>query len=207
MKATRHQILKRFRQPPTSHALFNVFDYSQTRISELLHDYVYLHNLIEQMYNTDIDFNFSIGRKTNLSREEFERAAQQIKVLFNDNVDPETVQFVRFSVGRLTDSLVEKQYNFRNGELYYSPMFYERYVSFDPHYRIPLAQWSIEEIEKFEDNLLLNEYRKSNEKECGTCQYLGSCADRGILHMMDRYQIKDCILAKRAMNVANNIKN
>jgi hypothetical protein len=187
-----------------SHALFNVFDYSRTRISELLANYAYLHEMIEQVFGTDIDFNFSIGRKEDLTTEEFIQAAEQIKRLFNDNVRPDTVEYIRFSVGRLTDSLVERQYNFRNGKLYYSPMFYERYVSFAPHYEIPLDKWTIDEIEKFEDNLTMTQYQGAPKKECGSCIYLGSCVDRGILHLMDEHKLESCVLAKDAMNVANH---
>jgi len=187
-----------------SHALFNVFDYSQTRINELLQNYTNLHEMIKRVYDTDIDFNFSIGRKENLTRLEFEQAADQIKRIFNDNVNTETVENIRFSVGRLTDSLVERQYNFRNGKLYYSPMFYERYVSFAPYYQIPLRAWTVDELEKFEDNLTIEQYSHSQGKECHSCEYLGSCVDRGILFLMDEHKITQCILAKDALDVANN---
>ena len=187
-----------------SHALFNVFDYSQTKISALLEDYEALDAIIRAQFQTDIDFNFSIGRKTNLSQQEFQQAADQIKRIFNTNIHTDSVKDLRFSVGRLTDSLVERQYNFRNGKLYYSPMFYERYVSFAPHYELPMKRWTMSEIEEFETNLIKTQYISSASKECNTCRYLGSCVDRGILHMMEEHQLTQCILAKDAMDVANN---
>lgn len=205
IQENRHRILQSITaRSVKSFAIFNVFDYSRTKISDVLHDYDTLHKTMEMVFNTDIDFNFSIGRKPALTNEEFTNAAEQIKRIFNTNITTDTAKYVRFSMGKLTDSLVEKQLNFRNGEVYYSPMFYERYVSFSPHFKIPMVSWTIDEIEKFEHEIITTQLNNSDNKECGSCVYLGSCVERGILHLMDHHNLTTCILAKDAMNISNN---
>lgn len=205
VKENRQKVLDTLRfSNVASFASFNVFDYSRTKFGDFLRDYTNLHQMIEHVYGTDIDFNFSLGRKLGLRREEFLDAADHIKDIFNANVREDTVEYVRFSLGKLTDSLVERQYNFSNGKLYYSPMFYERYVSYDPYFEIPLTSWTIDEIEKYEDNILSQQYEGALGKDCSSCRYLGSCVNRGILHLMDQHGLYRCILAKDAMDVANH---
>ncbi|TFG97268.1 hypothetical protein E4H12_09055 [Candidatus Thorarchaeota archaeon] len=205
VKDNRQKVLDLLRfSSVASFASFNVFDYSRTKFGDFLRDYSNLHQMIEEVYGTDIDFNFSLGRKDGLTQAEFTDAADQIKEIFNHNIREDTVEHVRFSLGKLTDSLVERQYNFSNGELYYSPMFYERYVSYNPYFKIPLSEWTIDEIEKYEDNVTTTQYNNVLGKECGSCRYLGSCVNRGILHLMDQHDLRQCIIAKDAMDVANH---
>lgn len=189
-----------------SFGIMNVFDYNNTKIAELLKDYDYMHKKVEHLFETTIDFNFSLGRKDEkLKSEEFYDAAIRVKNLFNDSVvSDEKAQYLRFSFGRLSDSLIERQYNWKNGEFYYSPLLYERYVSFINGLKIPIKDYKIEEFEKFEEEVQLSQYENVGDKtECGDCPLLGSCVDRGILYLMDTHNVKDCLVAKKAMNVVN----
>lgn len=186
--------------------IMNVFNYDDTKISELLHNYDYMHSQVDHLFETTIDFNFSLGRKdAKLSPEEFYGAADRIKRLFNQGVVTENKgEYLRFSFGRLNDSLVERQYNWMNGEFYYSPLLYERYVSFIPDLRIPVNNNSAKDFESFEEEVQLSQYENVYDKtECLDCPILGSCVDRGILYLMDIHDIKDCLVAKDAMHVVN----
>lgn len=186
--------------------IMNVFDYDDTRIAELLHNYDYMHSKVEHLFETTIDFNFSIGRKDEkLSAEEFYEAASRVKQLFNEGIVTENKgQYLRFSFGRLSDSLIERQYNWMNGEFYYSPLLYERYVSFIPDLKIPVPNNSAKDFETFEEQVQLSQYENVHDKtECMDCPIMGSCIDRGILHLMDIHGIKDCLVAKDAMHVVN----
>lgn len=192
--------------PVRSFGIMNVYDYDTTKISELLRDYDYLHNRVQHLFETTIDFNFSLGRKDeSLTKEEFESSAMRIKDMFNDSVvSSEKGQYLRFSFGRLNDSLIERQYNWKNGEFYYSPLLYERYVSFIDKLKMPIVDYDVKEFELYEEHIQLNQYNNvGNKTECGDCPLLGSCVDRGILHLMDIHEIKDCLVAKNAMNVVN----
>lgn len=192
--------------PVRSFGIMNVYDYDTTKLSELLKDYDYLHKKVEHLFETTIDFNFSLGRKDEqLTKEEFEDAAIRIKKMFNDSVvSEEKGQYLRFSFGRLNDSLIERQYNWKNGEFYYSPLLYERYVSFIDGLKIPIKDFNAKEFEEYEEQIQLNQYLNVEDKtECGDCPLLGSCVDRGILHLMDTHGIKDCLVAKNAMDVVN----
>ena len=184
--------------------IFNVFDYSVTKIAETLANYDYVHKEIQHLFETTIDYNFSLGRREDLTGEEFEKTVRQISDLFDEAISGERVKFLRFSFGKLTDSLIEKQYNYRNGKFYTSPLLYERFVSFRPEFEIPIVEWKAHEFEQWEHNLQLNQYANIMDKEeCGSCHYLGSCIDRGVLHLMDAYDIKKCVVAKDALDAIN----
>ena len=192
--------------PVRSFGIMNVYDYNTSKIADLLKDYDYLHKKVQHLFETTIDFNFSLGRKDeNLTKHEFESSAMRIKKMFNDSVvSDEKAQYLRFSFGRLNDSLVERQYNWKNGEFYYSPLLYERYVSFISGLKIPIEEFTAEEFERYEEQIQLSQYKNvDNKTECGDCPLLGSCVDRGILQLMDIHGIKDCLVAKDAMNVVN----
>ncbi len=184
--------------------IFNVFDYSVTKIAETLFNYDYVHKEIEHLFETTVDYNFSLGRRTDLTGEEFEKTVRQISDLFDDAISGERVKFLRFSFGKLTDSLIEKQYNYRNGEFFTSPLLYERFVSFRPEFKIPIVKWKAHEFEQWEFDLQISQYANVEDKdECGSCHYLGSCIDRGVLHLMDAYGIKQCVVAKDALDAIN----
>jgi len=192
--------------PIRKFGIMNVFDYNTTKIAELLKDYDYLHKRVEHLFDTTIDFNFSLGRKdTKLSPEEFYKAANDIKTMFNDSVVTDhKAEYLRFSFGRLSDSLVEKQYNWKNGEFYYSPLLYERYISFIPDLLMPIKEYTSKEFETYEETIQLDQYMNvGNKDECEDCPILGSCVDRGILHLMDIHEITECLVAKNAMHVVN----
>jgi len=191
-----------------SFGIMNVYDYDSTKVAQLIKDYDFLHKKVHHLFETTIDFNFSLGRKDEqLSAEEFLSAATRIKTMFNDSVvSDEKGNYLRFSFGRVNDSLIEKQYNWKNGEFYYSPLLYERYVSFIPALKIPITDYDAKEFEKYEEEIQLSQYTNAGDKtECSDCHLLGSCVDRGILHLMDVHGIKDCLVAKDAMHVVNGM--
>ena len=189
-----------------SFGIMNVYDYDNTKIADLLKNYDYLHKRVNHLFETTIDFNFSFGRKDEkLTTEEFFNSAERIKKMFNDSVvTNEKNKYLRFSFGRLSDSLVERQYNWKNGEFYYSPLLYERYASFIDDLKIPTPNHHATDFENFEQTVQLEQYSNVGDKtECGDCPFLGSCVDRGILHLMDVHNVKDCLVAKNALEVVN----
>ncbi|TFG97269.1 hypothetical protein E4H12_09060 [Candidatus Thorarchaeota archaeon] len=184
--------------------IFNVFDYSVTKIAETLTNYDFLHKEIQHLFETTIDYNFSLGRRMDLDGETFEKTVLSISELFDEAISGERVKFLRFSFGKLTDSLIEKQYNYRNGKFFASPLLYERFVSFRPEFEIPIQDWKAREFEQWEHNTQISQYANVFDKdECGSCHYLGSCIDRGVLHLMDTYGIKKCVVARDALDAIN----
>lgn len=189
-----------------SFGIMNVYDYDQTKIANLLRDYEFMHKRVEHLFETTIDYNFSLGRKPDLTADEFKRAADRIKSLFNQSVvSSEKAEYLRFSFGKLTDSLIEKQYNYLNGKIYFSPLLYERFVSFNPGFLIPVEQYNAQELELYETMKITEQYSYTSEMdECETCDFLGSCVDRGILFLMKNYGVTECLVAKDALNTINN---
>lgn len=186
--------------------IMNVYDYNTTKISELLKDYDLLYEKVEHLIETGIDFNFSLGRKDELlTHKEFYDSAMQIKKMFDDSYDKTAqTEYLKETAGRLTDSVVERQYNWKGGEFYYSPLLYERYASFIPELKIPIKNYTAKEFEQYEEKVQLSQYSNvDNKDECGECPLLGSCVSRGILHLMDIHNIKECLVSKKAMNVVN----
>lgn len=187
--------------------IMNVYDYDQTKIPELLKNYDLMHKRVEHLFETTIDYNFSIGRSKQLTSEEFLSSAFRIKELFDHSlVSGEKAQYLRFSFGKLTDSLIERQYNYRAGALYYSPLLYERYVSFKDEFKLPLNSFAFNEIEEYEQEVQLEQYAAANDyEECSECPFVASCIDRGILKMMNIYETKKCLVAKKALLTVNNM--
>lgn len=193
-------------------AIMNLYDYQNVKkkeIAEILKDYEYMHSFTKDLFETTIDFNFSFGRKGNaLNKLEFLQATEQIKELFNNGVNDHTVSFIRFSFGKLLDSLIEFQYNWLNGKLYSSPLLYERYASFIEPLEIDLEEWTIEELENYENYMTAKQFSDAFQmNECSNCDYLKMCVDRQIINLMSAYDIKDCLVAKGALQEINGQPN
>jgi hypothetical protein len=194
--------------PVKSFCIMNVYEYERVKkedVSKLLNDYKEMHLRIKEMFDTTIDFNFSMSRKHNQNKsDEVKQAIIRVTKMFDKSVNHDTSQFIRFSFGRLTDSLIEKHYNFLNGKFYVSPLLYDRYAAFVPELQVPFIDYTVVESEAFEEKLQLEQYQNANKKdECGNCRYLGSCVDRNILKIMDIYNIKSCIIARDALDAIN----
>lgn len=194
--------------PVKSFCIMNVYEYENAKkddIVKLLNDYKEMHLRIKDMFDTTIDFNFSMSRKHNQDKpEEVKEAIIRVTRMFDKSVNHDTSQFIRFSFGKLTDSLIEKHFNFLNGKFYVSPLLYDRYAAFVPELQIPFVNFTVAESEAFEERLQLEQYHGASQKdECGSCRYLGSCTDRNILKVMDIYSIKHCIIARDALDAIN----
>ena len=194
--------------PIKSFCIMNVYEYNRVKkanIANLLQDYKALHLRIKELFDTTIDFNFSMSRQhDNLKPGEIKEAVIRVTKMFDKSVNYDTSQFIRFSFGRLTDCLIEKHYNFLNGKYYVSPLLYDRYAAFVPELQIPFVNYTVQESEAFEEQLQLDQYQNASSKdECGDCRYLGSCTDRNILKIMDIYNINKCIIARDALDAIN----
>lgn len=193
-----------------SFVIMNVYDYDQSKkndVKAILADYKQLHARIMEKFGSTIDFNFSMLRNSWWSNEDVEHAVQGISRIFDSGVDHEFNQTIRFSFGKLEDSSIEKHYNWHQGSLYVSPMIYERIASFNPKLRVPLGSLGgVGETEEFERRLLLDQYHNSETKtECNRCRYQASCIERNVLTFMDMHEIKDCIIARKALDAINVI--
>lgn len=190
-----------------SFCIMNVYAYENVKkenIAALLVNYKEMHKRVKDLFDTTIDFNFSMSRKQFTKPGEIRDAVIRVTKMFDTSLDKNNSELIRFSFGKLTDCLIEKHYNFLNGNWYVSPLLYDRYAAFVPELQIPLVDYTFQETEKFEEDLQLDQYLHAGEKtECGTCRYLGSCTDRNILKVMDIYKIKDCIIARDALDVIN----
>lgn len=191
-----------------SFCIMNVYDYENVKkenIAKLLVNYKEMHKRIKELFDTTIDFNFSMSRQHDkLKPGEIKEAIIRVTKMFDTSLDKTNNQFIRFSFGKLTDCLIEKHYNFINGEWFVSPLLYDRYAAFVEQLNIPFVDFTYQETESFEESLQLDQYTNADNKtECSSCRYLGSCVDRNILKVMDIYDIKDCIIARDALDVIN----
>lgn len=185
-------------------ALFNVFEEGASRFKDALADYNRMDQVIGANFDTTIDFIFSFGRINNLDASYFKERCYQVADLFDEAVTKDSK--VRFSFGKLTDSLVERQYNYRNGKFYYSPMLYERYVGFEEELEIPMGPdfWRSETFEEFEDEIQEQAFETLDQKEeCAECEYMAMCMERGIHKLMDIYEGRQCLVARKALDVIN----
>lgn len=193
-----------------SFAILNVYEYDRIKKNnsrQLLADYKQLNDRIRDEFGTTIDFNFSMLRTSWWSNKDVQEAIQSVSRIFDEGVTHEFSQSVRFSFGKLSDSKIEKHYNWSNGNYYISPMLYERIVSFHESLRIPLEYYTVEETEKFEAETLVKQYDsvQVNKPTCANCIYQPSCIERNIVSFMDMHDITDCIIARKALDVINVI--
>ena len=111
---------------------------------------------------------------------------------------------LRSAFGKMAQPMVEKHYNFRGGELYYSPMLIERFISFRDEFKIPMEHRTVDEIERFEERVQLGQYDAAKRmEECATCPYLAACVDRGVLLLMQSHGEVACIVPRRVMAAAH----
>lgn len=187
-------------------AIMNVYDYNNTQIPELLKTYDSIHKSVCHLFENTIDYNFSFMRSKDISKEEFVSLSGNVKNLFNTSMASKTKEVsLRFSFGKLADSLLEKHLNYRNGNLYYSPLLYERFVTFNERFKIPFKDFTAKEFEDYEFNAQLSQYSKvENKEECANCPLLASCIERGILFLMDHFESTKCPVAKESFFAANS---
>ena len=193
-----------------SFAIMNVYEYDRVKkndVKAILSDYQAMHAKIKEKFDSTIDFNFSMTRNPWWDNEDIKEAVQSVSRIFDGGVDHEFNQTIRFSFGKLEDSAIEKHYNWHQGNLYVSPMIYERIASFNPKLRVPLGPLGgVRETEEFERRLLLDQYHNAETKtECNRCRYQASCIERNVLTFMDMHEIKDCIIARKALDAINVI--
>lgn len=217
IKAAREKFYRMldWQMPVLSFCILNVYEYDRIKrgnAKKILKDYQVLHDRIKDLFGCTIDFNFSMLRNNWWSNEDVEAAVKSISNIFDEGIASEFGQSLRFSFGNLDDSRIEKHYNWHAGHLYTAPMVYERIASFHESLRIPLnisrgIQTYVERTESFEERQLVRQYESSKDKpDCKDCPYLGPCVDRGILTFMDMYGIKNCIIARKAVDAINVIK-
>lgn len=187
--------------------IMNVFNYDQTKIPQLLKNYDFIHQRVEHLIETSIDYNFSAGRKLDLTNEEFSALTNRVKALFeNSEMSQKKEEFLKFGFGKITDALIERQYNYRGGDLYHSPLLFERFVAFRDELKIPLQKYSASEIEVYERNLQLKQFLYAPKtQECEECPFVASCIDRGILHLMETFNVDECVVSKNALFAVNNM--
>lgn len=185
-----------------TYGVMNVFNYDETNNPEILKDYHHVHSRLSGLFETTIDFNFSAGRNPDLSDEEFLSLTSRIKNLYNNSVisnDENTHEIIN-------DSSLEKQYNYRGGDLFYSPLLYERFVSFRDQFKISLANYTVQEVEDYERKVQLSQYEAAPKMdECSNCSLLPVCVDRGILRLMSAYNVTSCVVAKKATSAVRNM--
>lgn len=209
-----HDLLD-WQMPVLSFCILNVYDYDGIKggdAKRILRDYKILHDRIKDLFGCTIDFNFSMLRNSWWGNEDVEKAIKSISNVFDEGIASEFGQSLRFSFGNLDDSRIEKHYNWHDGWLFASPMVYERIASF--HERLRLRPYlhsgegsPLKRTELFEQQLIVDQYESSKTKpDCKDCDYLGSCVERGILTFMDMHEIKNCIIAKKAVDAINVIK-
>lgn len=188
-----------------SFTIFNVYNYQDAKQAVILKDYAKLDGLVKDIFRTTIDYNFSSGRNKDLTSSEFSQLTDTAKKLFDESiVDSASAENLRFSFGKIHDSLLEVQLNYRGGSYYYSPLLYERFVSFSDELKVGDSSLTTSAYEKYQRDLVLEQYKYSQAADsCESCGFLGICVDRGILKLMKMYDVKKCIVAKKAWEITS----
>ncbi len=170
--------------------VMNIYDYSNlgTDIKDIYNSFERkTHGIVE----TGIDYTLSLGRLPKLSKERFEEYASSIKKMHNIvNINQKNE-----STSKIVN---EKQYNYHTGNLFYSPLFYERVNIFSLDYKIPLEKFNYNEILRFESSLRSDQEKVLHKQEsCLECQFQSLCISRGVIYMMDQLNCPSCYMPRK----------
>lgn len=112
---------------------------------------------------------------------------------------------VNFACGKLHEGF-DKDYVYRNGNIY-APIFVgEPLVIFEDQYCIPNdADWTTSTLVDFENQTLVDSFQyMPSTKQCSDCEFATLCTSRGVLKLMEILKIRDCMAPKRAMRFVRN---
>lgn len=187
------------------HPQVNIFDTSSEILRQRMIDYTELNDLAYKYFGQGVDYAYSFSRIPNLKTKKLVNVINLLKEGFQQHVTFESVaRGVHFDSSNLQD-LNELILSYREGELFYAPGLYDEYVNFEPEYRIPMENWSVEEIIEFKQNVLLNGYRYAENLPCENCQYLNKCIDKGSLYLMEKNNIAECIFPISSLDAVNGV--
>ena len=184
------------------HPQFNLFDYRETKLNEVLNDYQMLNDRAFDFFGQGIDYVLSFSRSSILSRENKFEMLKWIQDMFNEHVTIDNARQIHFDAGHLQD-FQENIFTYRNGEFFFAPKVYDEYVCFDDEMKMPIKEWKALEFAKYCNNLIVDQYTNLGDKECSTCHYAPTCTARGIPFFMDYMGTKSCIMPKDAFDVIN----
>lgn len=86
-------------------------------------------------------------------------------------------------------------YSFYNGKLYMNPFLYDAILQRTPNFEVVDMNT--------QDFLSKNLAYAEKTKECATCPYLMSCAERNVLFYMEDRGITECVLPKEYLNASH----
>jgi hypothetical protein len=150
-----------------------------------------------------LDLIISDGRSSLKDINNRERLKSTIKYqtrLYNEGISTDSSKRkINFTYGHRHEGF-DKDYVYRNGNIY-SPVFVgEPLLMFEPEYSIDQSQqWSTNTLIEFENQMLVDSLmylEKTNE--CSTCEFAPLCVGRGVIKLMETLREKQCISPKLA---------
>jgi MoaA/NifB/PqqE/SkfB family radical SAM enzyme len=173
-----------------SYGIMNIFDYSEIN-NQQFNSYLKMHEVAEKVIKTGIDFNLSLSRSTDMTKELFQKYAKSIQNLHNSITEITAPSPKR-------DQKEERQYNFSTGSFYYSPLFYERVGIFSPSFRIEKEYISAKGLTIFEKKMKEKQSTLINKQDnCAACEYSSICTQRGVIYLMDYLNSPACYMPKK----------
>jgi hypothetical protein len=156
-------------------------------------DYENLNKHIVNTFDTTIDLVPSIARSKNKSK-----IIKKIRYLndFYNNLSTENAAN-NIMVDHSHSGMNFKVLNFKKGEWYISPFLYENMAIYDDRFKVDNFTQVHDKFTK--------QYKTNTE--CRECNFLSSCASRGIILLMDFLGERECIAPKENLEKNKNIFN
>jgi hypothetical protein len=187
-------------------ALYNWFEFSP-KVEAAHQSYVERTEWFRKHFNANHDYNLSFARKPDLQsvRAEFAKGIGWLneliskRVVLDSDMDRDDINF--FMPDRLEQNsyfsteaydFLNRRYTYRNGEFYWVPFLIACLVNFDDGLRIPIQDWTVNEFERCEQDLITQQYAQL-PRQCEGCQHIGKCAERQILQTLNLLKHDGCI--------------
>jgi len=148
-------------------------------------DYQRIHNHVTSMFDTTFDLIPSVARSGN--KKKILDRIEQVNSFFNNLPPSSGTNNIMIDHSHSGNNF--KVLNFKRGDWYISPFLYENMAIYDDMFKV-------NGIQDFH-NKVVEQY--SHETECTNCDFLTSCASRGIPMLMKFLETESCICPKENM--------
>ncbi|MDR3607762.1 MAG: hypothetical protein P4M08_10320 [Oligoflexia bacterium] len=182
--------------------IFNWYEYPDPRVMNAHRDYVNTSKWYRDHFSANQDYVMSFARKPEMRKykDDFIKSIDWLNEVIatyvpQDNDLEQTSRLEALGEDSYTAyDFLNRRYTYRNGEFYYVPFLVACLVNFDEGLKVPLREWSVDEFERCEQELIVSQFNRLPEKpRCRDCGHVGKCVERQILHTLDVIGYDGCI--------------
>jgi RNAse (barnase) inhibitor barstar len=186
--------------------LYNWFDFPNPEIEALHRNYVATSDWYRQNFNANQDYVMSFARRKNLKsyKDEFVRSIDWLNDVIAADVPRDIEIELENRMSKIGETsytaydFLNRRYSYRNGEFFFVPFLVACIVNFDEMLKVPIKEWTVDEFERCEQDLVVSQYKSvTKKKACANCIHQAKCIERQIIHTLDALDYDGCIAPVR----------